>query len=368
MIRFYAYKLYFYFHLLIFLIIAFTSCKPVDENIESDIDAPFYLEKIQTWSIERSEIIQTPSHFGKLSDGSMVILDMIKQTINHFDADGNLISSFGGKGRGPGEYDQIADVAIHPDGKVAVVDSGSPQIRIISVYSDRYITADLDMGWNTRVHWVGNDLIITNSPFRFSSTNSGGIVMRTFNTGDLTNHEFMYLELDDDNQKEEQISCTFCQFRFSDDLSFFTTTKDLDYAIFRVNPHTGEKTVFKREGLQPLKFTEAERKKIDEVRDWVMKMSGVQLDNFMTPGQRNLIQDFFPDHKGRLWVIRNVKYGNTEQFDIFSADAEYIGSLDVPKRAESVQYVKEGKLLVKYYADDPDRWEAGLYKIVEIPE
>lgn len=78
-------------------------------------------------------IIPMPVYTQLLSDGSLVIVDYGLKTINHFDSEGSLISTAGGEGRGPGEYQSISAVSIRDDGKVAVADISSAAITVSGI-------------------------------------------------------------------------------------------------------------------------------------------------------------------------------------------------------------------------------------------
>jgi hypothetical protein len=342
----------------------FNSCGSNDQYAQEFKRAPYSLQKINEWKINKPEVLPTPYYFSSLKDGSLIVIDVSLMTINHFDKEGNLIQIIGGKGRGPREFTQMTSVAINKKGYVAIADQGIARLSIFSIFDDQYLIENFELGWNTQLHWSNDSLIILNSPFRINGTNPGDITMRLYNFNSRSKDEFLHFNIDSLNNQSEQKSCTFCKFRFAKNLTFYTSPQDTSYQIYKFNPQTGEERLFSRKGLPSLEYSESEREKIVEVREWVMQRSGVELGDFMPPTHRNRFMDFFPDENGRLWVIPNVKPGNSLYFDIFSEDAEYLGSTEIPDNAEIINYVGDGEVIIKYLNKDLNIWEAGLYRVV----
>lgn len=348
------------------MILASVSCTAGSEYEAEDLAAPVSLERVNSWSIDAPELIPNPAYAGALEDGGLVIIDRSLNTINHFDAEGNHLASRGGEGRGPGEYQNIMAADFHPDGKVAIADISSARITIFSLYDEDEITIPLNNGWNTQLQWTQPGLVIYNHPFSFMATAPGDILMRLYDLETNEKEELYQMDLVMSDPPFEEISCTFCWFRFKDDLSFFTAPQDTSYRIFRVNPETGEETLFSRSGVSAVPYTEEEREKLVENRTQGLQAAGVDdPGDYRAPQFRNRFRDFFSDDSGRLWAILNGSADAPNRIDIFSPDAEYLGTLDSPENAVSIQYTQGGYLLVRYRNDDPDRWEGGLYEVRE---
>lgn len=341
------------------------SCNNGEAEKASDYGAPVALEQISRWSIEAPDLIPNPVYIGALQDGGLVIIDRSLNTINHFDAEGNHLGTRGGKGRGPGEYQTIIAADIHPDGRIAIADLNSARITVLSIHDDEEITTPYATGWNPQLQWTERGLVVLNHPFTMMATDPGDILMRLYDPDTNEKKEFYQMELEMNDPPFEQISCTFCRFRFLDDLTFFTAPHDTSYRIFKVSPDNGSENLFRRSGVAPIPYSEEERRELTESRAQSMQMMGADPGEYRAPTYRNRFMEFFPDDAGRLWAVLNGSVDEPASIDLFSPEAEYIGSLSAPERAASIRYVKGGHVLVRYQNEDPDIWEGGLYRIVE---
>ncbi|REL37784.1 hypothetical protein DYD21_08365 [Rhodohalobacter sp. SW132] len=345
------------------------ACAKSEGERAQDSEAPLSLREVTSWEINSPEAIPNPSYPGVLADGSLIVIDRSLNTINHFDANGDLIQTFGGMGRGPGEYSTITYAAVNPDGRVAVADVTNARITIQDVVEDTVVSFDLDNGWHTRLSWISEGLIITNNPFRVGAESRGDsipgdIIMRRYDPVSGSKEQFFHLELELQDLPPDQISCTFCEFRFMDDFTFFTSPPDTSYRIYKMDPSTQETTLFTRPGVPAVRLTESEQEEWRDERVRASEMTGVALDEEPPTHKRRFV-DYFSDHAGRLWALVNVPQNEQLRFDIFSPNAEYIGSLEIPEEAESVEFISGDQILFKYRSDDPDLWKAGLYQIDE---
>ena len=355
---------------IILLLAIVSSCAKSEGERAQDSEAPLSLREVASWEINSPEVIPNPYYSGILADGSLIVIDISLNTINHFDINGHLNQSFGGAGRGPGEYSRITHAAVNPDGRVAVADLTNARITIQDVVEDTVVSFDLDNGWHTRLSWISEGLIITNNPFRVGAESRGDsvpgdIIMRTYDSENESKKQFFHLELELQDVPPDQISCTFCEFRFIDDFTFFTSPPDTSYRIFKMNPSTQEKTLFTRPGVPAVRLTESEQEEWRDERARASEMTGVALDEEPPTHKRRFI-DYFPDHAGRLWAFMNVSQNEQLRFDIFSPTAEYIGSLEIQAEVESIEFISGDLILFRYKSDDPDLWKAGLYQIDEL--
>lgn len=252
--------------ILLLISLSVMACSQEQAGSAENIAAEISLEKIHEWEIQNPDVLPFPRFAGVLEDGSLVILDNALHTINHFDENGDVINSFGGVGNGPGEFAQLTTAAIIPDGRVAVADISNARVTITNVYDGTHTFSDLNPGWNTQLSWVDDGLMVSAHPFSKMGTDPGDIFIWLLDpeTGEMDDVYQMELEMED--RPYEQISCTFCAFKFQNDGSFFTTPQDTSYRAFRINPATGEETLFTRPESKPVALPKA--RKLSVLNGW----------------------------------------------------------------------------------------------------
>src|SRR5690625_3638420 len=338
--------------ILFFFISVVISCTTDEGIYQKNVTADLRLTEIKSWEIDSPELIPYPLYTGVLNDTSLIIVDYSLKTINHFDSEGNLINVFGGEGNGPGEFVTITHAAIHPDGRVAVADITNARFTIHDVYAESMTSGELDGGWKIRLRWVSDGLVISYSPF----TQSGDILMMFYDPMTEEKEQFMHLELEMEDPPSDQFTCTFCDFWFRDDFTFYTSRNDTSYRITEVDPTTGDRSLLTRLRIPAVKLTESEQE------EWRSEMS--QFDEEVEPPEyKNRFAGLFSDHKDRVWALMNVAEGEPLHFDIFSPEGEYIGSKSVPNGVKSEDFFNGNRILFKYYIDSVDVWKSSYFII-----
>ena len=107
-------------------------------------------------------IMDHPGAIQYLVGGRLAVLDVGRSRAVVFDRDGNYVRQIGRKGRGPGELLNPVDMAVGPDGKVYVLDSGNRRLSIFDsagVFRSSFQVPARYLGPNTRIA-VGPDQMI----------------------------------------------------------------------------------------------------------------------------------------------------------------------------------------------------------------
>lgn len=323
------------------------------------------LELIKEWNLSKPELIPDPAHMGFLKDTSIVFVDRSLYHTVHFSGGGELISTLGGRGRGPGEFQSMNDVAVHPEGYVAIADLNSARITITHVYTNDVIYLDLDVGWSTRLSWQNDKLFITNSPFRLgaeSEPGRGDVLIRYYDLNKKEKIELKRLVLYYD-APEDQISCTFCNFSFSETMHFYTAPRDTSYRVFRVHPFTDERQLYTRAGAPLVRYTEEERETIRQQRQRAGAMQGSDLGSLPIPEFKRRVVNFFADHHNRVWVSIEVEQGEPALFDVFSKEGNYLGGIHAPHNAATLVYHYGDILVFRFDTENPDLWRGAAYRI-----
>jgi DNA-binding beta-propeller fold protein YncE len=64
------------------------------------------------------------------------VVDKLSTNVQIFDQNGKFISKFGTKGTGDGQFKRPEDIAVDPQGKIFVCDTGNSRIQIFSKTND----------------------------------------------------------------------------------------------------------------------------------------------------------------------------------------------------------------------------------------
>lgn len=124
--------------LTLFVIFFFLSC----QNDQSDIDrtdrANLQPVTIETDLVIGAEDQPMEYQFGQPvavrsdTDGNIYVADRSGRTIKVFNEVGEYIESIGGRGRGPGEFQEMDFMEFNPDGHLVIMDRGNLQYTTIS--------------------------------------------------------------------------------------------------------------------------------------------------------------------------------------------------------------------------------------------
>jgi DNA-binding beta-propeller fold protein YncE len=108
----------------------------LDQVLVYDADSFKLLRRIGTGGKEHT--LTSPGDFAKPAgvavdqEGNVYIADMLNARIEIFDADGNLIRTFGKRGDGPGYFSMPKGVAIDSDGHIWVADAMQNRVQVYS--------------------------------------------------------------------------------------------------------------------------------------------------------------------------------------------------------------------------------------------
>ncbi|ROQ21415.1 NHL repeat-containing protein [Marinimicrobium koreense] len=95
----------------------------------NDVVHVFTLAGEHERAIEAEDGLDSPGGVAVRADGTLLIADSYGQRIVHITPDGEVLESWGGAGRGPGEFSYPADVALAPDGGFYVADGYNDRVQ-----------------------------------------------------------------------------------------------------------------------------------------------------------------------------------------------------------------------------------------------
>lgn len=97
-----------------------------------------------------------------LPDGSLLIADRESASVLHVTPDGALITGFGGRGEGPGEFQAPVDIALLPNDEYVVLDAERFHATRVKIEDGRHqYVADMPTGTQARkLCTFGSDLVV----------------------------------------------------------------------------------------------------------------------------------------------------------------------------------------------------------------
>ena len=92
---------------------------------------PTQYDTVWSWGAIDDTVLATPRHLSPTPSGGVVLVDLTLQRIRSFDSFGNLAWSWGVRGQGPGEVEDVRALTVAPSGEVIVVDSGNGRLYVL---------------------------------------------------------------------------------------------------------------------------------------------------------------------------------------------------------------------------------------------
>lgn len=277
-----------------------------------------------------------------MNDSGFVVLDRSPYSVSYFSQSGDLLTTLGGRGRGPGEIMSIDRVAISPLGYVAVFDLNQFRVIIYNVHTGEYTSIRITNGWNTGLEWVADKLVISNSPFHDLPQK---LYIRYYDMSNAQKVDLARIELLPEAGPGEQVECQFCLIRFDSSMNHYMTRLDTTYAVCRVERESGSVKVYIYEGAPPLiRYTEEERETIEAQRNRFAGLVSGEMSP--VPDYRPRVMSFSVDGKDRLWVELNVEKGDYPLFDVYSRVGEFLGSVTFAEQNIIRKHSKSQSILV----------------------
>jgi hypothetical protein len=284
-----------------------------------------------------------PDLFGHIAaiavddDDRIYVLDSTAHEVRVFDRSGTHVRSFGGKGAGPGEFDQPIGMAWGPDHMLWIVDVGNARFSVHDT-SGVFISS----------HERSSDLVVIPWPGGWDRQNRlYDPVSRRDPTGNLipslVRHTSELQAIDTFQIPEYQadkfeirtgqgllISSASVPFSAAQRWTLTATgavwsgTTD-QYRLHRQN-FAGDTVLIVGRVFTPISVTEEEKDEAVNGYEWFTKRGG-KIDRGRIPPVKPAFVGFFIDDQDHLWVQPSRARDEADSYDIFDPNGVYLGNV-----------------------------------------
>jgi hypothetical protein len=295
-------------------------------------------------------VIRVPEAFelikgiAPLPDGTIAILDARAQELRLFDVDGSPVRTFGGRGEGPGEFNDANGLVAGPDGRIRVHDPRNARLSVFDpdlghVHSESIDIMSFAEVWNA----VGDEegrvlestLDVRNGEvlgairvFDVDGRVADTIVLEGRPPPTFVSAERRFEWENDEGLVTEPVPWQPVGFRRLDPRgSYWEKEPDAnDHRIVKVS-FTGDTLFIVEGGRSPEAVTTSQRDSvIDDLRT---RSGGRDLDWSLIPNELPIVRGAFLDDQYRLWIRVRDGEGSTT-FDVVGEDGVYQGTVKVP--------------------------------------
>jgi hypothetical protein len=297
--------------------------------------AGFTITKVDSIGVELGDsnlVFGTIIDADFLSDGRIVLLDVIKKRVSVFSPDGDFLTSFGTEGSGPGEFMEPASIAVLTDGGICVSD----------VMSNKLVFFDTDFCYRKEVSGF-----YIQSPSSIESGSDGsavGFQMHYFNEEDNFLIGSRVAKWTDSSDPELEYTSRYNPFRPGEGVTIpvFTFATGEDGSVYCAESFEDEYTVTKfnaegdtvfciQEPYTPMHRTEEEM----ACAHWgyMLNTPGFDSDDrrairstWEIDPIRGAVKSIHIDGEERLWVATGRGEHPSPQFEIYDSSGNHIYS------------------------------------------
>ena len=276
------------------------------------------------------------------AEGRLYGLDRQSQEIYVFDPDGAFVRTIGREGAGPGEFENAAAVDISQSGEIWVMQMQKGQLTILDADGEYLRTEQVNSsGWDYIPYPGGFDRMGRYNAFIYS-------IEEESTSEHLARFDQSFAPLDTIPRPESPVEIE--RFEFEDDGatmsvqapfqgSFnwqFSSSGNLWTLLTRpyeLAEITADGKVIRRvtKKFDPIPVTSADMEEARENLTWFTNQGG-KIDESKIPRTMPVVNSFFSDDEGNLWVMRVETTPEDEGrlFDVFSSEGRFLGEVRFP--------------------------------------
>ncbi|HXK49222.1 MAG TPA: 6-bladed beta-propeller [Clostridiales bacterium] len=319
----------------------------VIENEKTGISPDFKFSLKELYTIQNSEtdtsfVLNFPGDRSNLnsdldSKGNLFVVDNKRSLILKFDNKGKFISSFGGKGQGPGEFPRNpVDISVMEDQNKIYVFDGSGRLTEFDMEGKFIIFHNI----SSRSVRAMNFYMTVSGPLFGCEAYEGQWGTSEFKMGqclyngsegfDIKNKlygnmkEFDIKKIDADDQG------IISAIKGND--IFIADVSKSEYIIHKVG-YSGEKILDIRKKYAPVRRSKEDMEGIQDALDKFTRSTGGMIEFKPVSNLKSVVTQMFVDGKDNLWAGVNESLFNDEgqEFDIFDKDGRFLKRVFVPE-------------------------------------
>lgn len=276
--------------------------------------------------------------------GHLYVLDRQSQEIHIFDLGGALIRTVGGKGGGPGEFESAVSVDVSYTGEIWVVEMADGKLTVLDSEGNYQRTWQLDtIGRFYTVYPGGFDRMGHYNALIFSQEGEDieELLVR-FDEGTTpidtiavpkSPVEAEFFELVSDDGRARTTLTIPNQGSFDWTFAPGGNLWTLYTGTYELTEMTTDGKVIRRanKDFEPIRVTSAELEQFRQRVSWFTDQGGT-VDMSRIPRQKPVVESFFSDEEGNLWVLRTGTSPEDANrlFDIFNAEGYFLGEIRLP--------------------------------------
>lgn len=276
--------------------------------------------------------------------GHLYVLDRQSQEIHIFDPNGALIRTVGGKGGGPGEFESAVSVDVSQTGEIWVVEMVKGKLIVLDSEGNYQRTRQLDtIGRFYTVYPGGFDRMGRYNALIFSQNGDDikELLVRfdedtiPIDTIAVPKNpvETEFFEIISDDGHAQTMVMIPNQGSFGWTFAPGGNLWTLYTGTYELTEMTTDGKVIRRatKDFEPIRVTSAELEQLHQNLSWFVDQGGT-LDMSRIPRQRPVVESFFSDEEGNLWVLRTGTSPEDANrlFDIFNAEGYFLGEVHLP--------------------------------------
>lgn len=277
------------------------------------------------------------------AQGRVFALDGQTQEIHVFDSDGTHMHTVGGRGTGPGEFEDASAVDLSRNGEIWVMEMRKGQLSILDAYGDYLRKESIGgVGWSQWPYSGGFDPVgrynalirsfhdegTTESFARFDQSLTP---LDTIPVPKKPDAEYFSNETGD-----MQVGVPYqgyIAWCFAPNGNLWTLRTD-QYELAEITGH-GETLRRVTKEYEPIRVTAEDRTEWGQSMEWFTDQGG-KINWSKIPKTRPVVRSLYCDDEANLWVRRvTIKSDDDKEsegplFDLFDPEGRYLGMLKFP--------------------------------------